>query len=277
MMGDDDELDDAELDAELDREEFAADQQLRTLGVADEQIARMRGRASPADLVKAPPTLASIEKELAELQALRRTDKRKYYGDAVQAREAELYSQLEKLKAGKPTRKADAPPEKAESDEDIIDADSLPLPESLKEQWRRTPGGIVDALNAIRSRAGTILTSLGEEENDALMRSFDTELDPESQAAIAAGLADDAGKWPVATDAEIADFRAMEGYGPALLQEWGKDAAKSLGRAKREANNMLAAMSDVARTRTERWIAGMSAKRKAAVIRALATRATRRL
>jgi hypothetical protein len=66
-------------------------------------------------------------------------------------------------------------------------------------------------------------------------------------------------------------------YGEELLAEWGKQALKLLGRARREAEGMLASMSPIARTRTERWVAGLSAARKAAVIKALATRPVRRL
>jgi hypothetical protein len=44
-------------------------------------------------------SVKSVEKELEELQAMRRADKKKYYSDAVQAREAELMAARDKFQA----------------------------------------------------------------------------------------------------------------------------------------------------------------------------------
>jgi hypothetical protein len=41
----------------------------------------------------------TIDAELEKLQALRRTDRKKYWSPEVQAREAELYAAQEKLRA----------------------------------------------------------------------------------------------------------------------------------------------------------------------------------
>jgi hypothetical protein len=210
---------------------------------------------------------------LDELKALRQTDRRKYWSPAVQERESQLYAQLEALKAGDAPTKGEA----TDDDDDTISVEDLPLPESLKKQWAKSgPLGVEDALKAVRSRTTLALGSLDEDDADGFRSSFDSDLDEEAQEAIVSGLAVDGGQWPVATEAEVEDFRAME-WGPGLINEWGASAPKLLGRARREGEAMLAAMSDVGRIRTERWIAGMSVKRRAAVIRALAARAARRL
>jgi hypothetical protein len=197
------EIDDAQLDAELDAEMERGNAAMQRLGMSDVEIARVRGR-SVEDAGQ--PTLASIERELKDLNELRRTDPKSYWSDEQQARGLKLIEQQQKLantnKAEAPTAKAEhtAPADVSDDGEEPLDVDALPLPESLKAEWRKSPGGIEDAVAAIRSRAGTIMSSLGDEDGEGLMRSFDDDLGEEEQVAICASLAEDSGRWPVASE-----------------------------------------------------------------------------
>jgi hypothetical protein len=90
---------DAEASAALDAEDAQAAAAMRKAGLDDETISRIRGR-SVEEMLPTQPTVSSIEKELDELMALRRTNKKEYYGDAVQKRHLDLIEAREKLKAG---------------------------------------------------------------------------------------------------------------------------------------------------------------------------------
>jgi hypothetical protein len=242
---------------------------MRRLGMSDAEIARARGRTIEEVTPKAKPTLASIDAEIDELRALRKSARQKYWSREVQEREAALYAQRDELQAEE--RGEDDPSEK---DTNAVGLDETSLPEALREEWAKSgPNGIEDALSAIRTRT-TILEDL-EDGGDGLRSSFD-ELPDDAQVAVAAGLATDSGKWPAASEQEVREFGEVP-HGAELLKEWGSDAPRLLGRARREADHIMSRMTERSRLQMHHWIAGRSSAELRATIMALATRATRRL
>jgi hypothetical protein len=263
-----DELDDAAIEAELDREEFAADQQLRKLGTSDAEIARMRGKASPADLAKPPPTLAEVEREINELMELKRSDRRKYWADETQARHLALIEMQEKLKAEGAT-------EEAEADQGGRIGDDLP--EALREAWSKEPDGVAGNIEAIKNRTVLALGELDEAEHDGLLQAFDEELSDDERTVIATQLAEDHGNaWRGATDDEVQAFAETE-WGAQALQRWGRQGPKLLGVAKKEADGILGRLTATSRLKVERWIAAKSANQRRAIVEILAARAMRGL
>jgi hypothetical protein len=258
---------DAEVEREIDAEDRQAATEMRRLGMDDGAIERTRGRPV-AEIFKEPPTRASIDAELDELRKLRTTDRRKYWSREVQEREAGLYAQRDKLKA----EGASAEGETEVADAGVADSD---LPEALRKEWSKGPGGIEDALKAIRER--TIIAFQGlEDGGESLRASFDAALDAESQIVIASGLANDNGKWPVASPTEVQEFGELA-HGGVLIKEWGKDAGRMLGRAKREAQLIESRLTERSKLQLHNWIARRSPAELSAAVRVLATRAMRRL
>lgn len=93
---------------------------------------------------------------------------------------------------------------------------------------------------------------------------------------IASGLADDAGKWPTAIPAEVEEFVALP-HGAELAKEWGSDAPRLLGRARREADAIMLRLTEQSKLKIHHWVAGRSAAELKGMVRALAARARRRL
>jgi hypothetical protein len=263
---------DADVERQVDAEEAKGNAEMRKLGFDDAAIARARGRTVEDIAPKPKPTLGDVERELDELMEMRKTNKRKYYSEAVQKRGDELYALQAELKAqGAPAQEEG---EGTAGDAGVADSD---LPEALRQEWAKTgPDGIEGALAAIRSR--TIIAFEGlEDGGERLRSSFDRDLDADAQNAIASSLAIDAGsKAPMASAQELQEFGDLPHGGP-LVREWGANAAKMLGRARREAAHIESRLTEGSRLRLHRWIAGRSPAELSAAVRVLATRAQRRL
>jgi hypothetical protein len=264
---------DPEIDAQLDAEEQAGNENMRKLGMTDTEIAKARGRTVEVVAPKPKRALADVEAELGELRAMRKDNRQAYWRKETQEREAALYVELEALKAGG----AVAPEQPERQDGQHADAGNADgLPESLQREWSKSgPGGVEDALRAVRER--TIIAFQGlEDGGEGLRASFDRDLPVDAQTAIASKLADDSGKWPVASATEVQEFGDLP-HGGVLVKEWGQNSGRMLGRAKREAANIESRLTEQSKLRLHRWIAGRSAAELSAAVRVLAARAVRRL
>jgi hypothetical protein len=136
------------IDDEIDQEGRTRAAELRRLGFDDAAIERHVGRAGAPSA-----TLADVEKELAELAALRKTDQRKYLSTETQARELALIQLKQHIKAGKApsvsaaeaiATKEEAEPKAAEARLAAIDAELA----ELQDQRRNAKGGERDRLDA---------------------------------------------------------------------------------------------------------------------------------
>jgi hypothetical protein len=252
------------IDHELDEEERRGDAQMRKLGMSDAEIAKVRGRPMEDVAPKPKRTAADVDEELDELRELRKSNRQKYWSPDVQAREAELYAQ-EELGRG-----AAAAKDAAEQTEASLDGCRRRCAMNGRSQVRRP----ADALRAVKFRRRWPSTAWSDE-GEALRNSFD-ELPDDAQHAVASELANDAGKWPTATPAEVEEFVALP-HGAELAREWGKDAPRLLGRARREAAAIEARLTEQSKLRLHYWVAGRSAAELKGMVRALAARARRRL
>jgi len=262
-------VDDAE--AELAREDEQAVAQLRKVGLDDAAIGRLRGR-SVEDITRPKRSAADVAREIDELRELRKSNRQKYWAKETQAREAALYAEQEALAAGRVPAKEEG---EASDKGNAADIASGELPEALRKEWEKSgPHGLEDALKSVKFRSTMAFHDL-DDGGEALRESFD-ELPDDAQHAVASGLANDAGKWPVASPAEVEEFVALP-HGAELVKEWGGDAPKLLGRAKREADYIMARMTEGSRVQMHKWVAGRSAAELKGMVKALATRATRRL
>lgn len=261
---------DPDVDAELAREDEQAVAQLRKVGLDDAAIGRLRGR-SVEEITKPQRSAADVSRELDEIRELRKTSRQRYWAPETQAKEAELYATLEQMKADGASAEEDG--EAMAADAGIADGE---LPDELRAEWSKSgPGGIEDALRAVRWRTHMGLADL-EDGGKGLRDSFDRDLPEDVQAAIASKLADDAGKWPVASPAEVEEFVALP-HGAELAKEWGNDAPRLLGRARREADAIMSRLTEQSKLKIHYWIAGRSAAELKGMVRALAARARRRL
>jgi hypothetical protein len=261
---------DAETEAEVDAEDAATNAAMLRYGLSPEEIARIRGTTTE-EVLRPAPTLRSVERDLAELKELRKSDPRRYWSDETQADEAALIEARERLQGdGEPSAEEDDA--SGEGDENF----GADLPEALKEEWE-AEGGIEKNVAAINRRVVLALGELDEAEHDDLLQSFDRDLDDASRVEIARHLAVDHGnQWPSAAPAEVEAFGRLE-WGADLVSSWGKQAGKRLGIAKKEADAMLRQLTEKSRLNVERWVAAKSPRQKRAVIEALVARAVQRL
>jgi hypothetical protein len=263
-------MDAAEAEHDLAEEDSRAIAEMRRLGVDDEAIARHRGLTVEQIAPKPKVTIASVEAELEDLRKLRTSNRRQYWSKEVQAREGELYAQLDELKAGRSEAaedREDRSPQSKESDP------AGGLPEALVERWEATPGGINEALAALRTRVA-VLSALDVEEADDLRVSFDG-LSEAEQTEIADALSQDGGKWPAANEQQIAELAETE-HGPELLKTWGNAAPARLGAALSEYRFIESRLTETSKLRVHRWAQSRSAAQKRAIIDILARRAARR-
>jgi hypothetical protein len=256
-----------------------------------------------------PPSKASVERELAEISALRKADSRAYWKDEpLQQRERELLGMLEELKAAPAQAEGDdAAAEKAEpADElaqtqarlkeirdarranprsvtekmeaeelalidrrEILETGAQAMPAELIEAWR-LQGGLKFNMERARTAAEAMLADVGEGRDD-LMQSIDS-LPPGALSALYSHLALDAPTTArPASAAALEQFRNMGDETSALVAAWGKDAARRLGAAQSRFGAMLQTMSSPADQQAARdWLDSLSASQQAAVARALA-------
>ena len=143
------------MGAELDAEDVKTEQNMLKLGFSKEEIARLRGR--PAEQVGKPAlpvvTLANVERDLAEIAALRKSGDKAYWAKEVQAKELALIEQREALRAGKAAAPAPAAPRselEAEADkadkpeDDAIDAELA----AIRKARRENPKSYTDEVQA---------------------------------------------------------------------------------------------------------------------------------
>jgi hypothetical protein len=223
-------------------------------GLTDAEVAEVsRPAPRPVNALKA------VDERLTEIQALRKSDRSKYWSKEVQEEESALYAQRERLRLVPAAARAEA---------------GNVLSPALEAEWSNQPGGIEAAINAIRLRTRVLSDELDETEQDALKTSVDA-LPAELQDRIAKLLAVDAGKWPKASAEMTTAFAATE-WGAELLAEWGDAASVKLGAAKREYDllftNASAADQLSLQHQYDRW----SVAQRKAVINVLAQRTARR-
>ena len=213
--------------------------------------------AEDMDRALAPPmSLASIQRELAEIDRLRRKDKHAYWKDeALLARERYLITLRGQLKAPA----APASKEDSQYDGSALDKDLL-------AQWERQ-GGVAYHLKTAQDAARAAMDALEPDEAQALMGSFD-QLPASAQTSIFGFLAVEPGAWRPATDDFIEEFR--ESDCGDLVKEWGSQAAKKFGVVLGRLNMMLKAMTPADRTKAEAWFFGLPAAQAVAVMKALA-------
>ena len=160
-----------------------------------------------------PPSLASIQRELAEIDRLRRTDKRAYFKDeALQAHERDLIALREKLKTqATPAIKGDD------------DYDGSRLDPALLDRWSRE-GGVAYHLKTAQDAARAAMDTLEPDEAQELMESFD-QLPASAQTSIFGFLAVAPGSWRPASEEFLAEFGQSDCA--ELVEAWGPKQRKS--------------------------------------------------
>jgi hypothetical protein len=244
----------AALDAELDAEDTRRAEQLRKLGFSADETTRQLGGAS----------LANIERELAEIKALRRVDERRYWSADVQQREQDLIRARESAKA-KPA-KAEGTEDEAESEGDMPG-----LPKALLDEWREGPVGLERSVETARAAVTTMIDGVSDRGEAAeLVQSFDA-LPEAVRTEVYRYLAvEPGGSARSASEQRVKEFADA---GPAcaeLVDAWGDRAGQRLGLAAQRVKLMLAGMTRPDQAKAEAWLDNLSPAQAASVVRALA-------
>jgi hypothetical protein len=202
-----------------------------------------------------PPSPASVQRQLAEIDRLRRTDKQRYFKDeALQKRERDLIAAREKLRAeALPAARSDS-----EYDGSALDKDLLAT-------WERQ-GGVAFHLKTAQDTARAAMGALAPDEAQELMDSFDR-LPVSAQTTVFGFLAIKPGAWRPANEGELAEFR--ESDLADLLEEWS-DAPKKLGIVRGRLRMMLNSMKGADRSRAEAWLDSLPTSHAKAIFKALA-------
>ena len=189
--------------------------------------------------------LAAIDKELREIDGVRRNDNRAYRRDeAMQKREIALLAEREALANGTGN-----------------------LPKAVLDEWERTDG-VGPNLERARGTAQVALDELGEAEGASLVQGFDS-LPEGAQAAAFRFLAIAPGRAAPASEDAVQAFGSTE-EGASLIQEWGRQAATNIGTVRTRIELIASSMNEADRAAATAWFENLSPTQAAAVMRALA-------
>ena len=198
----------------------------------------------------------SIDKELAEIEKARRTDRHAYFqNEALQARERELLKARDGVKAARP------------AEEQAGELDMSGLAPELVEAWEKE-GGVAHNMATARGTAQRALDELDDDEQAALTESFDA-LPASAQTEIVRYIAIEPANWRPANEAAVEAF-ASTPEGQDLIGEWGDKAAKHVGVVQGRIGLMLQSMPAADRDKAEAFFDALTAAQAKAVLRALA-------
>jgi hypothetical protein len=204
------------------------------------EISKPRARS------RQPTELQRIDAEIAKLDALRKSDRKTYWGDHVQDLLAKLYSRRELVEAGVPGE----------------------MPADVVDEWRRS-GGVEHRFGIARAAAVKAMEALDEDEQAELQASFDSALPASARSTIYKFMAVEPGGWRSARPDEFHAFQSTE-EGGELCREWGPNAARNVGIIR----GRVSMMSDAASSEEDRragfaWLEGLPTNQYKAVLNAL--------
>ena len=198
-----------------------------------------------------------MEKQLAEIATLRKTDSRAYWkSEDIQAKERQLLALRERLKAA---------PEESDGS-GIVPSDGSEIPAALREAWERQ-GGFEVNLKRAQGTVQAMLDGMEPEEQATFMASFDG-LPEGARTAAYAYLAAGGGHFGSAKDADLKEF-AETPEGTELIAEWGSKAARHVATIKGRLRLMREAMDAADWQAAEAWLDGLTAPQAKGIWRAL--------
>jgi hypothetical protein len=252
-----------EESAQIDEEIAAEDRKLIESGLySREQLAKMYGM-KPEDVGRPKLTKASIAKELAAIDKLRREDRRAYFADeALQQRERYLIEMRGKL-----AEKASASKKESVS----ADQDDGPgVDPALLKEWEEQ-GGVKHHLKVAQRTVEGIMGELDDEAAEQFQESF-YGLPQGVQTSVYRYIGiDGGGSFKPASAEKLDEFGELSDEAAELVNdEWGDDAARKLGIAKGRVTLMLKSMSQSDREAAERWMDELDPPAQVAVMKALA-------
>ena len=272
---------------------FTVEEAAKTWHLTDAEIEQLGGRKPAA-------SRRTVQQELNEIDALRTSDKKKYWSPEVQAREIELIRLQEqqkqergKVPAETANRQAAIAEELRKIDEvrrtsrrdysDAMQAKEIELlreretlrlgtgslSKELLEEWSET-GGVEHNLTTARTAATGILDELDETEQATLGQSFD-ELPQAAKDRMIGFLAvDPSDRWREADAADVERFKAEAPEQAELVVEWGDKAGKKLGAILGRVRTLHKSMSPADADAAMNWFQSLSASQSKAVLRHLA-------
>jgi hypothetical protein len=250
---------DAELDAELDAEATAKAETLRRLGAPPDEIARQTGPLAPPK-----PTKADIERQLADLHEMRRSNPKLFWSDEIQKEQLALIEMQQRLQSGK------ARPATEEGGDSPDPGEILAgLPDDLRAEWRKS-GGERANLSRAQETAQTALDSLDAADAEALAAPLDG-LDTEIQHAAMRFMALPSGGVvrPV-SDGSLEAFAALGDEAKALVGSWGAKAGERLGSACGKLEMAIATLAEEQQEEAHRFIGSLTPAQRVAVIKSMA-------
>jgi hypothetical protein len=244
----------SDIDAQLDADARAKAEQLRKLGASDDEIERQVGRLAPPR-----PSKADVDRQLADLNELRRTNPKLYWGEETQAehrRLIELQQQLQSSKA-KPTT------ESAEDDPGAI-AEGL----GLREEWAKS-GGVERNLKEARATAEVVLGALDPADAEQIEQSFNA-LPLEIQIEAFRHMAlPEGGIARTMPEESVKAFAAIDPSAAALVKAWGLKAGERLAQAYGKMELGLANLDEKHAAAAHKWLGDLPSKQRVAIVRAM--------
>ena len=179
-------------------------------------------------------------------------------------RELELIALKEKLEA---ERSDDVFPDNAE----VLKGFDPELVREWTENW-----GVDKHLETGRANVREAMSDLDDTERGQLESSFETDLPPPAKTQVYRFLAIDAGAWRPAEQSYIDEVANSGPEFRALVDSWGREAPRMVGRARGRSRLMLETMSAAEAAATEAWFQKLPNRQAVAVIRGLAGRRSKR-
>jgi hypothetical protein len=242
----------AELKDLLARKVRSPEELQRHHGLTDEQVAALTAK---------PASRASIEKEIADLRALKQSDPRRYWSAEIQTAELELLKKLEGAKADKAA---------AEAPDASDDLDAPNLPPEVAEEWKASIG-LQRGLKTARATVATALDALEEDAAAALEASFDAELPPAIQVAAYRHLGlDGGGHTKPVSEQQLAAFSGIGDEAAQLVKGWGGKAGSKLGQAYNRLELIISELGEEDAAKAHAWLGSRTPAERAAIIRAMA-------
>jgi hypothetical protein len=254
---------DAGIGDEVDAEEARTNaEMLRTGAFTREERARHRGQSVEA-LSLPGSRRASIAKEIAEIEAIMRTDRRRYDREFAQ-RYGELLQAREQLGAAPTSEVVPDTDKEQERGEDSA------MPQEVLDSWRAA-GGIEHHTNVAIETANVALAALeSDEERAGFVESFDAKLPESVVAAVYQNIGSSPGFTKPATDDAVAEFAGLSDAHAELVKGWGGRASRLVGVAQARVSSILRGLSVSDRQTAVDWLDSLPAAQQVAVMKALA-------